>query len=76
MYGHSCKKKYCECFDNSGISISCSSYFIGTPLKYLKTLDRNCDLKNENGTGVGMRPASVSGMVTGDAPILPIFAFP
>ena len=63
-------------FDNSGIGISCSSYFIGTPLKYLKTLDRNCDLKNETGTWAGMRPASVSGMVTEDAPTLPIFAFP
>ena len=49
---------------------------MGTPLKYLKTLNRNCDLKNEKGTGAGMRPASVSGMVTGDAPIVPIFAFP
>jgi len=63
-------------FDNSGISISCSSYFIGTPLKYLKTLDRNCDLNNEKGTGAGTRPVSDSGMVTGNAPILPIFAFP
>ena len=49
---------------------------IGTPLKYLKTLDRNCDLNNEKRTGAEMRPASVSGMVTGDAPIVPIFASP